>query len=162
MAIQSTVRSDRDFAESGRLDDSLIHPSLTCQSATGAAVCQPAPYAFPAANREVEIDALAIARLPVQARQALDVYVKAAPNAGRRIVQRLTATVEYAEGKFDQALTECADVNPYCKVIQVESLFALGRTQEAEAMRAAFLARMDGSAESRALAIMQYRAAHSR
>jgi tetratricopeptide (TPR) repeat protein len=119
-----------------------------------------------AVNREVEVDALGVARLPVQARQALDVYLKGVPNpmpdGTVGIVKRLTATVAYAEGKYDQALSDCTNTNPYCDVIKVESLLALGRTQEAEAMRASFLARPDGSAESRALAIMRYRKSHPR
>jgi tetratricopeptide (TPR) repeat protein len=116
--------------------------------------------ALPTINREVEVDALGIAHLPAQARAALDVYMKNAPLP--LVAKRLAATVAYAEGKYDQALSECTDTNPYCNVIQVESLIGLGRTRDADAMRAAFLARADASAESRALAIMRYRAAHPR
>jgi tetratricopeptide (TPR) repeat protein len=118
--------------------------------------------ASPTVGREVEVDALGIARLPVQARAALDVYLKSVPNpmpaAAATVAKRLAATVAYAEGKYEQALSDCTDTNPYCEVVKVESLIALGRTREADAMRTAFLARTDASDESRALAIMRYRA----
>lgn len=105
----------------------------------------------------------AFARQGPAARKALESYVEAVAGQPADLrsenVHRQTGLTLVAEGKPDEAIAELKQggLNPYAQLGLIEAYTQLGRKKEADAERAAMLARRDFGIGSTAMPIVRYR-----
>lgn len=105
----------------------------------------------------------ALTKQGAAARKALDSYVELAaaqpPEIRSENVHRMTGLTLLAEGKAAEAIGELKQggLNPYAQLGLIEAYKQLGRNKDADAERAAMLARKDFGIASTAMPIVKYR-----
>jgi tetratricopeptide (TPR) repeat protein len=113
-----------------------------------------------------EVLAYGVTKQAAEARRALTAYagvLGASPNANQtNFLASFTALTLLAEGKNGEAVAACTNVPTnsqfgWCDYVRIETLVAAGRTAEADAMRAAYVARKNIDNRSIQTAILRYR-----